>query len=203
MTTKNKSRTPTALMTFTILWACFTVACGSGSTASPTAPSATTPVTTAVPAPTPAPVAQYPSMTGGWSGTLNISAVTRGSGVRSSNICTNTWIVTTQNAGRFSGTYQLSGGTTASCTSAGDLSGDVSTSGTLSGLSFTSPPQTGATTCTRISGDGTYSGVVSNASAVTASSADAQRCTTVFAGGVPPPITAEADRTLTLTMNKR
>lgn len=185
-----------------ILIAALGVSCGGGAT--PTAPSPSpspAPAPAPAPTPAPAPAPQFPSMTGGWGGTRSITLVERGGfNQRDSNTCTETWIVTTQTAGRVSGTFQSSGGTTSTCSTSGTMAGDVSTSGALTGLTFTSPAPGGPTTCTRVSGDGTFAGVVSNASAATAQSADVQRCTTVLPSLTT---TAEWDRTIVLSMNKR
>ena len=192
------------------IFVCLSFGC-SGGGSSPTAPTTLTTTSTTVSTPVPTPTARFPSMAGGWSGTLNVSVVVRGTGQRASNICTETWIVTAQTDGRFSGTFQSSGGTTASCSDSGSFTGDVSATGTLSRLTPSGTSSSGATTCTRIGGDGNFTGVVSGALALTAERRDAQRCTTTFTRppGVSPtvpiqaPITVEADRTLTLTMQKR
>lgn len=197
---------PLLIRTSNISWALSAVLClclagcgGSSSSVSPSPSPTPAPAPAPQPAPTPAPPA-FPSMTGGWGGTLAITSIIRSSGARSSNTCNQTWIVTTQTGGDFSGTYQLSGGTTSACSDAGTLSGSVATSGALSALRFVGQPQTGATVCTRISGDGSYSGVVSGAANLTAQSTDALRCTTTLAG---VSASSDADRTLALAVTKR
>lgn len=94
------------------------VGCGSSSSSSVAPSPSPTPAPSPAPAPQPAPApapAVFPSMTGGWGGTLAITSTIRSSGARSSNTCNQTWIVTTQTGGDFSGTFQLSGGTTSAC----------------------------------------------------------------------------------------
>ena len=166
------------------------VACsGRSAVVTPTAP---TPVVTP---------AAFPAMTGGWSGTRSITLVERGGfNRRDSNTCTETWILTTQTDGRFSGTFQIAGGTTTTCSQSGTVTGEVSTSGTLSALVFTDPPPTGLTVCRRTGGSAEFSGVVANAAAVTAQRVDVQSCT-VTAGTLV--VTADWDRTTALAMNKR
>lgn len=173
-------------------------ACGSGS------PSYTTPTPVPTPTPSPAPAPpppSFPNMLGGWGGTLTIATITRGTGARSSNTCNQTWIVTAQTAGDFSGSQQLSGGTVSNCSDSGMVNGTVSSGGTLTSLRFVGQPQNGVTICTRLAGDGSYSGVVSSAGNITAQTTDAVRCTTTFQG--QQPVSLDADRTLTLSMTKR
>src|SRR3990167_7548035 len=107
------------------------VGCGGSTPTSPTATAATAP--------------QFPSMTGGWSGTRSMTLIERGGlNRRDSNLCTETWIVTAQTDGRFSGTFQASGGTSTPCSQSGTLGGEVSTAGGVSNLIFSDPaPQTG------------------------------------------------------------
>jgi hypothetical protein len=115
-----------------------------------------------VPAPTAPPSVQpvYPNMIGGWNGTLTINATIVG--VNASNACAESWIITGQSNGDFSGTFQLTGGTTTPCAQSGSVSGTVTTSGTVSaGHSVTIGI---SLNCVRISGDGVYSGVVSGTS---------------------------------------
>jgi hypothetical protein len=178
-------RRQTAVVTGTLvvgLFASMANACGGDSPATPV-PN---------PAPVPAPAPQAPSLVGGWAGVFTAVTVERQSGRRTSNTCNESWIVTTQTGGRFSGTFQLSGGTAITCAQSGTFFGSVSTNGALSGL--THSVMLGSLPCSRISGDGTLNGFASSIT-VTAQATDVVRCTNVF--------TYEADRTLTLAMNKR
>ena len=169
----------------------FAVGCSGGGGSAP----ASTPTAPTVIAPS------FPSMTGGWSGTRSLTLTERG-GLqhRDSNLCTETWIIGSQTEGRFSGTFQTSGGTTTVCSHAGPVSGDVSTTGTISNVVFTDPPPAGLTVCTRTGGSATFGGVVTNAAALTVEGTDLQRCT-VTAGAIV--VTREWDRTTTVAMNKR
>ena len=140
----------------------------------------------------PVPQAQAANLIGGWVGTYTITTVDRGTGLRSSHACNESWIVTIQTGGQFLGTFQLSAGTTITCAQSGTLFGTVSTTGALSGL--THSIALGSLPCSRIIGDGMMKGIASS-TAVTAQATDRVRCTNIF--------TYETDRTLTLTMSKR
>lgn len=134
------------------------------------------------------PGGNVPSMAGAWTGTLTLTLINVGTGVRSSNTCTQSWLVQTQTGGSFTGTYQLSGGTATPCADAGTLAGTV-TATTLS-VRFTSGT---SSICTRIAGDGVYSGVVS-AHTATAQTTDRLSCTSGF-------VTLVSDRTLTVSVH--
>jgi hypothetical protein len=138
---------------------------------------------------------QFPNMIGGWGGTFTIGIVQVGTNVRTSNVCDETWVITSQTGASFSGTFQLAGGTTSTCAQSGNVGGTVSASGAVSGLTH-SVALGVLSQCTRVSGDGVMTGVVSNASALTAQCTDRLRCTV---GSV----TSDNDRTLSLSLNKR
>lgn len=163
------------------------VACSGDSNAPSAAPSAPPPAQVLPPT---APA--FPAMTGGWAGTATFTLTNRATGRRDSNICMDTWIITAQTAGRFSGTFQSAGGTPQPCAASGTMAGDVSTTGAVSGLTFTPA----ASQCSRIAGDGMFSGVISNANALTAQATDAIRC-------VGQSVTTESDRTIVLALTKR
>lgn len=103
--------------------------------------------------PTPAPpTSRYPMMIGDWRGTLAVEqVVTPGSGGSTVSVCNETWAITTQVEGRFSGAFQADG----VCAQSGTMFGTVSTSGEISGLTFSvfvgSPGET--STCRRVSGE--------------------------------------------------
>ena len=156
---------------------------------SPTAASQSVP---APPAVVPVPPSETPNLLGEWAGLYTIATVDRGTGLRSSSTCHETWIVKLQTRGQFSGTFQLSAGTTITCAQSGTFFGTVSTTGALSALSQSVP--LASFPCARISGDGTMNGTASS-TAVTAQSTDRVRCTNI--------LTYETDRSLTLVMNKR
>lgn len=160
---------------------------------SPAAPSQSAPP---APIPSPAPVPpqapEAPNLLGGWTGIYSIATVDRGTGLRHSNTCDEEWLVTDQTGGQFSGTFQLSGGTTTPCAHSGTIAGALSMTGALSGLAHS--VTLGSLPCSRILGDGRMSGFASS-TAVTAQSTDRVRCNN--------PFTYETDRTLTLAMNKR
>lgn len=163
------------------------VACGDDTPRSPTGPSTSQ--------------QQGPNLVAGWSGTLTVAGVLLIPGQtaqRATNICNQSWVITSQSGGRFSGTWQSSGGTIASCAQAGTLTGTVSASGQISDLQFgasvgTAPPS--GFTCTRVSGSEVFAGIASNAS-ITAQAADRLRCS--GAGG-----TADLERTMDLSMTRR
>lgn len=168
------------------LLALMAAACGGHSpiTASQSAPAPS--------APGPAPAPEAPNLVGGWVGTYTIATVDRGTGLRSSHACSQSWIVTIQTGGQFSGTFQRMAGTTITCAQPGTFFGTISTTGELSGLIHS--VTLGSLPCSRILGDGTMSGIASS-TAVTAQATDRVRCANIF--------TYEIDRTLTLAMNKR
>lgn len=160
----------------------------SGCSDSPTSPSPTP-----QPAPPPAPV--FLNMVAGWSGRATLAAVIRQTNERGTNVCDQSWVVTSQTGGTFTGTFQSSGGTLVACAQAGTFTGVITTSGTLQSLDF-DVALGAASGCTRISGSATLTGVVSATGALTAQGADALRCTV---NGVA----LEADRTISLEMAKR
>lgn len=136
------------------------------------------------------PTPQYPNLVGGWNGTLTIAAVELSPPYRrASNICTESWIINTQNGGQFSGTFQESGGTFVPCASSGTLSGAVSASGQVSGLSFA--VVVGATSCRRLLGDGIWAGILTGNSLV-AQRTDRLQCPN-----------ETGDRSLSLSMHKQ
>lgn len=144
--------------------------------------------------PTPVPpMPDYPTMIGAWSGMLTVEqVVAQGSGGRTINICNETWSITTQITGQFSGTFQADG----VCAQSGSLHGTVSTSGNVTGLTFSvfvgSPGET--STCRRVSGDGVYSGLFDRVSLV-ARTAERTLC---VAGGAG----LQFDRTFSLSMQR-
>lgn len=134
-----------------------------------------------------APTPQYPNLVGGWNGT-HTTAIVYSSG-RGSNLCNMTWIINTQNGGQFSGTFQRSGGTTASCADAGTLSGIVSASGQVSGLALNAT--IGGSSCTRLAGDGAHAGILTG-NLLTAQATDRIDC-----------LGLTIDRSLSLSMHKQ
>lgn len=161
----------------TLFIAVATVSCGGDSTA-PTSPTPTPP--------------RYPMMVGTWRGTLTVEqVVTPGSGDRTVSGCTESWAVATQTEGRFSGTFEAAG----ACAQSGTMFGTVSTSGEISGLTFSvfvgSPGET--STCRRVSGDGVYTGSL-NGTSLTARTAERTVCAVTF---------LTFDRSYSLSMNKQ
>jgi hypothetical protein len=108
-----------------------------------------------------------PNLIGVWAGTLTIAVS------ELSNTCNQNWVITSQNDGQFSGTFQMSGRKTASCGQAGNLSGSVSTTGVISNLTYS--VVIGATTCARVAG-GIFSGVLFNSGTLSAQASDTLRC---------------------------
>jgi hypothetical protein len=130
-----------------------------------------------------APSVSYPSLVGGWIGTytsnLNIPNVPGGT---ASGGCTLSWTVTSEGSGQFSGTWQLTGGFGAvtSCASSGALSGVISSSGSITSLSFATTIGAGLPAgCSQTSSTG-YTGIASSAS-VNASSSERYSCPTLGA----------------------
>ena len=140
-------------------------------------------------APTPP---QFPDMVGGWGGTLTINAAI--AGISGSNTCTESWTITTQSAGQFSGAFQLSGGTSTSCAQSGTVTGTLTNNGTITDLTFSI--QIGATSgCTRLSAT-PYTGVVTGGTSLSAQSSEQASCT---GSGV----TAVGSRALAHALTKR
>lgn len=93
-------------------------ACGSSST-----PSGPTPVAAAPAPPT------YPSLIGGWDGTVTFNASTASTAAT----CRITWVITSQNLGNFLGTFQTSPGTGA-CNQSGTVEGVVTPTGAITDI---------------------------------------------------------------------
>jgi len=81
-------------------------------------------------------VAAYANMVGSWLGSYTSS------GLGGSGQCNMTWLITSQTAGVFNGTYQVSGAT--GCSQAGNISGTMTTQNTLSAISLTIGVSNGA-----------------------------------------------------------
>jgi hypothetical protein len=125
----------------------------------------------------------FANLSGGWAGTETASA----SGT--SIVCNMTWIVNSQTAGQFSGTWQTSGN---SCGQAGNMTGTISSTNSFSGLNFNATVGTLPNGCSRVAGDGLFSGPLSGNNALVQSS-DTIRCP-----GIPDIV-----RSITLSMNKQ
>ncbi len=181
-----------------------TLAACQRSSSSPTAPTPTpTPTPATTPAPTPPPTPPpptFPSMVGGWSGTLAVSWIRRTTigDVRNSTTCDITWLISSQTAGGFSGTYQNSGsgGTASPCSSAGTVSGTISSAGVV-----TASPMTLPSPCTRTSGTGAFTGIMSANGGLTAQGNDVIHCTIVLAPDVT--VVYDEERAMTLLLNRR
>jgi hypothetical protein len=111
----------------------------------------------------------FPNLIGGWTGTWSTTVA---GGV--TNVCNNSWLVTSQSGAAFSGTWQTLGGNPfpTACASAGTLTGTVSQPNAISGLVFTSTVGAG---CTRTVGDGRFSGALSG-SVITVQMFDTVQC---------------------------
>lgn len=118
-----------------------------------------------------APSAQYPNMTGTWTGRFTVQ---HGA---SQNICNGSWNITGQNQGIFFGSFQNAG---ENWTCAPILKGRGSVSGTVAtdGVLTFDPIVPLQSECVRLSG-GTYSGQVSG-SAITATTVETIRCTDIY-----------------------
>jgi len=155
-------------------------ACGGENGGSPTGPSRQT-------------TQQAPNLVAGWGGTFTSTGVIVQTGQRATAACEHTWVITAQNGGQFSGTFQSAG-----CGQGGTLSGNVSSSGALSNLTFSvsvGQASLSGFNCTRVAGSEVFAGVASSAS-ITAQASDQLRCT---GNG----ITADLQRSMSLSMNRR
>jgi hypothetical protein len=128
------------------------------------------------PAPVPTPI-PYPNMVGGWAGSASDTWVGNET-VTGSRVCNETWLITSQTGGAFSGAYQSTPGSLPDCARSGNINGSVLVSGEMevrhsgSGLS---------SSCVLIGGGGPFTGVLSPAGNITAGVIHFQRCP--FRGG--------------------
>lgn len=142
----------------------------------------------------PPPPPTFPTMTGGWGGTYAAAWTTflsDGHQAPGGVTCNQTWLIGSQSAGTFSGTYQSAG---TGCADAGTINGTVSSDGVVAFVLKTSMPS--AIVCTRTSGDGVYNGVVSPGGALTAQRTESLHCT--FSNQ-----TFDRDVSATFAMNRR
>lgn len=128
----------------------------------------------------------HPALSGGWGGTGTFSA----GGL--SNTCNETWIVSGQTGGLFTGTWQSSGGTLASCGQAGSLSGSVSAEGVIDNLTFGVSVGQIPAGCSRVAGDGVFKG------SMTSTTLTVQALDTIRCSGLP-----DVQRSITLSMTRQ
>lgn len=82
----------------------------------------------------------FPSVLGAWSGTLSFAAQ------GSSGSCNQTWLITSQTGGTFSGTFQITGGT--GCSQAGTISGAITSTNAITSLGVVSNTVSNGAVCT-------------------------------------------------------
>lgn len=70
-------------------------------------------------------------MLGGWGGTTAATWVSTDATVTGSRTCNETWLITAQSDGSFSGAFQSTPGTSAVCAVSGDIRGTVGLNGSL------------------------------------------------------------------------
>lgn len=126
-------------------------------------------------APPPPPITQPPitNMLGGWSGTSIMTwTVNNQAGSRS---CTETWLISNQTNGSFTGTFQVSGDRP-DCVTGGTISGDVTPERDIS-VGYHTTTSTGPD-CTFFGGpnDGRYHGIVGSTGSVTLQANFGERC---------------------------
>jgi Abnormal spindle-like microcephaly-assoc'd, ASPM-SPD-2-Hydin len=123
----------------------------------------------------------FPNLNGSWIGRQTTALA------ESSSDCPISWVVAGQLASYFSGTWQTSG---ENCGQGGTLTGFVSVTNALSGLSLvvTGSPSP----CLRVKGDGLFQGVLADATA-TVQESDTIRC----------PGVEDISRSVTLSMSKQ
>jgi hypothetical protein len=143
-------------------------------------------------APTPAPQPQFSSLVGGWTGTLTINASI--AGLSGSNSCTQSWTITSQTSGNFSGTFQLSGGTAAPCAQSGTVSGTITAAGAFTDLTF-GVQVNPITNCTRVALT-PYAGNVTGGTSINVQSTETLSCNS---GGT----SATGTRSLVIALTKR
>ena len=160
-------------LAFRVVVGIVATACGGGSATSPTR--------------------TFPNMIGGWIGTESVNASALG--INISNTCAESWTITSQTRGDFSGTFQTTGGTTVPCSQSGTINGSTTTNGSISDLSFSAQvnPQQGCTLVSRTA----YSGVVSSTS-LSAQSTERVSCVMAGLSGL-----VTVDRSYVIALTKR
>jgi hypothetical protein len=148
------------------------------------------PAAVAPPSPTaPSPGSDGVNLLGSWAGTTTISAGL--AGLQATNVCVETWLITSQTDGNFSGMFQASGGITVDCAQTGAISGTYTANGSIAGVIHEVGANSG---CAKVSST-PYSGTV-NATTLTATATERLTC----GSGAT---TAVVNRTLVVSMNRR
>jgi hypothetical protein len=159
-----------------LLVALAAMACGGHSPAAPSAPLPPS----------------YPDMVGGWAGTSGETWTNNGGG-SGGLTCNETWLITGQQGGAFSGTYQSTPNAGSACRDAGTIDGTVTPSNEIR----IRPHSNTNSGCVLLTGSTEYHGFVSGSGAVTAQSDYSMRC--------PVPVVGQLDYrvTWTITVNRR
>lgn len=84
-------------------------------------------------APSAAPPISRQEMVGNWTGTFTVTRTVPPE-ASVTNVCTQSWAISSQSGNAFSGTFTLSGGAPATCQQTGTISGSVFTDGVVAAL---------------------------------------------------------------------
>ena len=132
-----------------------------------------------------------------WVGSAEITLVDRARGTSVLYGCAESWNITSQDGGEFSGSWMSNGQSSSSdpyCTQSGTFTSAMTSDATLRHLRVT--PSLDVRGCTRTSGDGNFTGII-NTTAFMAQMMDQWVCTDSIGRMY------DADRTVALTLTKR
>jgi len=173
-----------------VLFALLASSCGSTAVDTPSGPSAPT-------APVRATTPSFPDVVGMWAGTAEVTIVDRARGTSALYGCAESWNITSQDGGEFSGSWMSNGQSSSSdpyCTQSGTFTSAMTPDATLLHLRLT--PSFDARACTRRSAEGNFTGII-NTTAFLAQMTDQWTCTD--STGRP----YDAHRTVALTLTRR
>lgn len=122
--------------------------------------------------PTPPPPT-YPNMLGGWAGTQADTYVDNDGRNPGGRTCNESWLITSQQGGVFSGAFQRTAGSSDVCSRSGTVSGSVLVSGEIQ-FDHTGTGVSGG--CAYVAGNQPFSGVLSAAGNITAGTLLILRC---------------------------
>lgn len=122
--------------------------------------------------PTPPPPT-YPNMLGGWAGAQADTFVNIDGTQPGGRTCNESWLITSQTGGAFSGAFQRTAGNSDVCSRAGAINGTVTTTGAID-ITHSGTGVAGG--CAWVAGNQFFSGVLSPAGNITAGTLLVIRC---------------------------